>query len=412
MKLIRISTLALVAAALPLAACGPSEEERRRDEAVDALADALGDREAAERIAAAGAGVAEGASTPEEAFAQTFAAMLNSAAMGAAEPGFEADPAALDAGGRPRGETRLSGGFSPDPHTLAAQAGGDIELATQSGLERCRGYVQRAPGHALRYSRAEGGLVIGYTSPGDAALAVRDPDGLWYCDDDSGGELDPRVLIADASDGRYDIWIANLAPGEILDGTLSFSTSVAPPEGAAAAVGGESSAIANDFAQRMLAAASADTGSTMPAVAAGSGLESVGTTINAGAAASGGRHDYHGEAGGLVMPVSHGGPVSLIGVTNYQCRGGFDPAPSVEIDYDGRGNDLFISGRSTMDTTIVIHAPDGRWYCNDDAWSLNPGIRFADARRGLYQVWLGTYAGAVFGEGEVFVSTTGPGPQR
>ena len=75
--------------------------------------------------------------------------------------------------------------------------------------------------------------------------------------------------------------------------------------------------------------------------------------------------------------------------------------------------DLFISGMADQDTTLAIRGPDGLYYCNDDAWGgLNPALRFSGAQRGIYQVWLGRYGVPAPGEGQVFISTTGPGPQR
>ncbi|MEP3071420.1 hypothetical protein [Maricaulis sp.] len=407
MRLIRISTLALTAALLPLAACGQSEEERRREEAVDALADALGSREAAERIAAAGEDVARGTASQDEAVAQTLEAVMNAAGYaGGSAGGREARPSDLQAGGRTQeGQARLQAGFEPDPHMVSAHAGGATEVATQAGLGDCRGFAGRLPNYALDYSGDDAAnLVVNFVSSGDATLTVRAPDGRWYCDDDSGGNLNPRLVFNGAPGGRYDIWVGNLDAGETLEGTLSFSGF----DPVSSMIGGDPASAA----RRMIAAAVTGGAMTAEGVAAGTGLESVGNMLNPDAAALGGRHDFRGEARGLRMPVTYGGPVSLIAHTNFQCVGTYTTEPSVEIDYSGRNGDLFVSAQAPQDSTLAIRAPDGRWYCNDDAWSLNPGIRFADAEPGLYQVWMGSYATAFLAEGDVFASASGFGPQR
>ena len=163
----------------------------------------------------------------------------------------------------------------------------------------------------------------------------------------------------------------------------------------------------------IMAAAAGEDGSGLIANAPGTGLDGSSFNLNPDAAASGGRHDYRGEAPGLSLPVEYGGPVHLEAMTMYQCRGFFGVEPSAEIDYRGGDGDLFISGMADQDTTIAIRGPDGRYYCNDDAWGgLNPAIRFSGAQRGIYRVWLGRYGAPVPGEGQVFISTSGPGPQR
>ena len=163
----------------------------------------------------------------------------------------------------------------------------------------------------------------------------------------------------------------------------------------------------------IMAAAAGEDGSDLVANAPGTGLDGSGFNLNPDAAASGGRHDYRGETPGLSLPVEYGGPIHLEAATMYRCTGFFGVEPSAEIDYRGGDGDLFISGMADQDTTLAIRGPDGLYYCNDDAWGgLNPAIRFSGAQRGIYQVWLGRYGVPAPGEGQVFISTTGPGPQR
>ncbi|WP_440959204.1 hypothetical protein ACFELO_03580 [Oceanicaulis sp. LC35] len=410
MKLIRTTTLTLAVLALPLSACGKSDEERARDEAVDALAQALGSREAAEQIARVGEEVAAEEAGSAEAFQQTFDAMMREAGMRAAAntQGFDAHPANMRAGAGVReGETRLRAGFSPDPHMLTVHAGGRLEIASQDGLQACRGYTEAEPNHALTYmSDGQAQLVIDFASSGDASLTVRAPNGQWYCNDDYGSSLNPRLVFAAPPTGRYDIWVGNLSAVESLEGQLSFS-----------AQGDDSlDAAANrpyEMAQNFLAQAIASQTGALPAgVEPGTGIQMETVPVDTSAAASGGRHDFRGEARGLSLPVEFGGALDLSVPSSFRCLGGFASAPSAELRYRGNGGDLFISGQALNDTTLAVRAPDGRWYCNDDAWSLNPGLRFVNSEQGLYQIWMGSYGAQQTGEAQIHVSSTGFGPQN
>ena len=48
-----------------------------------------------------------------------------------------------------------------------------------------------------------------------------------------------------------------------------------------------------------------------------------------------------------------------------------------------------------------MNAPDGRWYCNDDANGLNPQVWWSNPMSGQYDIWIGTY-----GSGSGMASST------
>lgn len=76
------------------------------------------------------------------------------------------------------------------------------------------------------------------------------------------------------------------------------------------------------------------------------------------------------------------------------CRGRITNAPDYRVQWNG-GSNLIISVNSAADTTLVINAPDGRWYCDDDGGEgLNPSLAFSNARGGRYEIWVGTYGSA------------------
>lgn len=88
------------------------------------------------------------------------------------------------------------------------------------------------------------------------------------------------------------------------------------------------------------------------------------------------------------------------------CRGNIANAPDVRVFYNAGSYPITIWAESNQDTTIVINAPDGRYYCNDDMnGSLNPGVRFTNPPSGRYEIWVGAYDNSAQGaQARVFFS--------
>lgn len=79
------------------------------------------------------------------------------------------------------------------------------------------------------------------------------------------------------------------------------------------------------------------------------------------------------------------------------CSGYVTSAPDVRLNYQSGSLPLIVSVAANADTTLVVNAPDGSWYCNDDGGvnGLNPSVRFNSPMSGRYEIWVGTYqAGA------------------
>jgi len=96
-----------------------------------------------------------------------------------------------------------------------------------------------------------------------------------------------------------------------------------------------------------------------------------------------------------VIAVRSGGEINASSISD-SCRGFISDAPDVRLHYDAGNLPLIISVASRADTTLVVNAPDGRWYCDDDSGvnGLNPMVRFNNPRSGRYEIWVGTYANA------------------
>lgn len=89
------------------------------------------------------------------------------------------------------------------------------------------------------------------------------------------------------------------------------------------------------------------------------------------------------------------------------CTGFIADAPDVRLIYEaGRALPLILSVASGADTTLVVNAPDGRWYCDDDGGEgpLNPMVRFNEPASGRYEIWVGTFRNANSEPARLYIS--------
>lgn len=112
----------------------------------------------------------------------------------------------------------LEAGFPNDPYMVELQSGGSIDASTIS--DGCVGFIASAPDVRLNYTAGSFPLTITAIADTDTTLVINAPDGQWYCDDDSGGELDPAVLFASPQGGQYDIWVGSYADSTLNSATL------------------------------------------------------------------------------------------------------------------------------------------------------------------------------------------------
>lgn len=70
-------------------------------------------------------------------------------------------------------------------------------------------------------------------------------------------------------------------------------------------------------------------------------------------------------------------------------------APDLDVAYSGSGSlSLTFSAASASDVGILVHTPDGLWYCDDDGADapLNAKTTISNTVAGTYSVWVLTYA--------------------
>ena len=95
--------------------------------------------------------------------------------------------------------------------------------------------------------------------------------------------------------------------------------------------------------------------------------------------------------------------------TNTCQRGGwFAQAPDFRLFYQAGGYSLFIYAVGPGDTMLLVNAPDGGWYCNDDYSGLHPAIVFNRPMSGRYEIWAGTYNRARVRNTILSISEIGP----
>ena len=107
-----------------------------------------------------------------------------------------------------------------------------------------------------------------------------------------------------------------------------------------------------------------------------------------------------------VVAVRSGGSINVEQVSS-NCRGYISSAPDVRLVFNaGSSLPLIVSVDASADTTLVVNAPDGNWYCDDDGGNegLNPAIRFNRPMSGRYEIWVGTYGNASLQPAELHIS--------
>jgi len=246
------------------------------------------------------------------------------------------------------GQVTLNSGFQPDPHSVTLTAGGAVDASSVSS--GCVGMIARRADFTLRYRNAgQLPLIFSATSDADTTLAIRAPDGRWYCDDDSGGNLNPMVRLDAPRNGRYQIWVG------------TFGSEPAPAVLHISEIG--SAGGRPDFS-----------------------LDPAFGTVNLMSGFQPDPHTRAIQAGGDLDASALGG----------NCLGWIARAPDYRLNWTaGSGSlPLVFSVASSADTTLVINDAQGNWHCDDDGGNegLNPAITFNNPPSGQYDIWVGTYA--------------------
>lgn len=129
---------------------------------------------------------------------------------------------AQDASGEPVfGQVTLNAGFDDGaPFQRRFRGGGPNDASHLPG--NCTGNVGTPPDFRVTYNAGSSPLIFRSVSNADTALVINGPDGRWYCDDDSFGDLDAEYRFNRPQSGVYDVWIA-VINGREADATFVVS---------------------------------------------------------------------------------------------------------------------------------------------------------------------------------------------
>ena len=139
-------------------------------------------------------------------------------------PELTGDGGALDASlDANYGAFELTSGFTPDPQALDVSAGGSIDVSAYLGGD-CAGFVTPNPDLEITWSGSTGTLLrfffVATTAGDDTVLVINDPNGDWWCADDSYEGYNPTLDFATGPDGVYDIWVGTYEADALIPGTF------------------------------------------------------------------------------------------------------------------------------------------------------------------------------------------------
>nr|WP_303696842.1 peptidase [Brevundimonas subvibrioides] len=271
------------------------------------------------------------------------------------------------------GDASLRSGFTPDPYRIDMYSGGDVDASAIAN--GCVGMVARAPDFQLTYSAGSLPLIFGVTSSNDTTLVINGPDGRWYCDDDSGEGTNPLMSISDPQSGTYDVFVG--------------------------AYGGNGAA-AQLYITELNSQVYGDSDGNDDDRYSDASRPNSGLTANFG--------EYYLSAGFTPdpywLPLYSGGSIDASVVAS-GCVGMISEAPDFQLTYESGSLPLTFGVEADGDTTLVINGPDGQWYCDDDSGGqADPEVTFRNPRSGVYDVWVGAYAGRGV-SGRLFVTELG-----
>lgn len=104
-----------------------------------------------------------------------------------------------------------------------------------------------------------------------------------------------------------------------------------------------------------------------------------------------------------VVGLAAGGSISAGAISG--CRGYIANSPDVRLYYTSGSLPLIISVDAASDTTLVVNAPNGSWYCDDDSGEgTNPSLTFGSPLSGRYEIWVGTYGSASVASANLYIS--------
>ena len=258
------------------------------------------------------------------------------------------------------GAARLESPLDPDPFTYDLQAGGPNPA--QNTSPSCRGWVANQPDFFIIYDSANAwDLVFNVLSDSDTTLLIHSPGGRWYCDDDGGEGSNPRLAFENPAPGRYSIWVGTYSQGIYPEARLAVSNW--------------------GWTERP---------STVPRLSQGDVADAVRNIMNMNMGDNGlePRPDPHLQTVSVSLSAQRTPHTSVPA----DCPGHYNRQPHHTISFSDPPAPFYITGASTIDTTLMVRHESGEVTCDDDSGAgVNPSVQIANPRSGTYTVWMGTY---------------------
>jgi hypothetical protein len=118
------------------------------------------------------------------------------------------------------GQSELAQGFVR-LRVPASAAGTEAASGFDFGGATCAGTINLIPSYRFTYVGEAQPLFLFFNGENDASLIVRLPDGSFVCSGDADeGNLNPALLLEDAQEGDYTVWLGSTGPSDFALGVL------------------------------------------------------------------------------------------------------------------------------------------------------------------------------------------------
>ena len=90
-----------------------------------------------------------------------------------------------------------------------------------------------------------------------------------------------------------------------------------------------------------------------------------------------------------------------------RCMGYATSAPDFRLNWSGSSEALrivFLTIEDLADATMIVNAPDGSWFCNDDFVDWDPAVEITNPMEGQYDIWVGNYDGQELVDGTLYIT--------
>lgn len=105
-----------------------------------------------------------------------------------------------------------------------------------------------------------------------------------------------------------------------------------------------------------------------------------------------------------VRNITAGGSTSIQGCGGVGWAGYVTTRPDFDLYWNGASAQLTIAVVAAADAVLLINAPDGSWYYNDDYRGTNPAVVIPNPQQGLYDIWIGSYDGSRRNPGQLIIT--------